>query len=257
MMGKKHVWYWVLVINTHMDQGLRNGIIQWCRKHVMRRVNVIFFSEVSNVPLLRDMLGPDWWIVSADSETSGTNYVALKDKSRWERPEVWDKEARHGSRHGRSTRGIRAWDRKARRHVVFSSLHPDPLGLGFRHADPGARAVHIRQVEDTVDFHKDQGTVGAVDISAGDANESLDLKAVLTYPKALKVKSAVAQFATAGMYPSHRTADNVDGQLRLMEAFIGKEPYVEVTRSEAVDPTVKGMDHEVRAVWIKVRKGAR
>lgn len=257
MMGKKHVWYWVLVINTHMDQGLRNGIIAWCRKHVMRRVNVIFLSEVSNVPLLRDMLGPNWWLVSADSKTSGTNYLALKDRSRWSEPQVWDKEAKHGSRHGRSTRGIRAWDKKARRHVVFSSLHPDPLGLGFRHADAGARGVHIQQVEDTVRFHEDEGRDGDVHISAGDANESLDLKAVLTYPKALKAKSAVAQFAQAGMFPSHKMADITSGALRLMEAFISRKPYVEVTRSAAVDPTVKGMDHEVRAVWVKVLKGAR
>jgi hypothetical protein len=259
-MIRKYAHYRILVINTHMGFALKGGIIRWCLKNFMRRANIMLFQEVSvkdDLPLLMRLLPPGWRLFPDDSRTSGTNYIAIKMGKRFSKATMVDVDARFGSKHGRSTRGVVVWDRQAGRWIVISCLHPDPLGRGFEHADMVARGRHIKQVKDTIQFHHVNSIESAIHISGGDVNEQMAPSTWMDLPNGLFDLSAGRMFEKAGMKQSARLAKNSTGPVRLMEVFITDDDDVKVQRSAREDTGVEGMDHEVLGVWLKVRRVPR
>ncbi len=254
---KRYSWYRILVINAHIGAAIEGGIISWCRQNLMRSANMIFFQEISlrHIPALKQALGPEWKVHFILSGTSGTNYIALKG-DRFSLQERIDRDVRFGSKHGRSTRGVVVWDSVAKRMLLLTVIHPDPLGEGFVNANVIARGRHIKQVQNTTSTHEsiEDQYDNLVHISAGDINESCDPNVYDKYPDELYKKSAPVLYSRAGMRGT-AAGNKTKGPLHLMELFFKRFELRRALRVEA--PEWTHMDHEVLAVWGRVEKGVK
>lgn len=257
-----YVKYRVLVINVHADQGLKYNIIAWCLRNVSRRANIMFFCEVRSRKLLQSKLGDRWMIIPLYDKTRANNYVAVKQNRGGDRFQVvsWeDDDISFGSQYDRAMRGAVLHDRKLRRLLVLSSMHPDPMGLGLEGAPDSVRNRHVRQVQNHVGYHKrvadelplDQP---AIHLCGTDANESTDPQKYNSYSKADRMDSAPYQFLSLADMRLSSWSGKSKGPRKLLGLFVSRLRIVEVLSRRGIVTPVPMMDHEIDYTVLRVKK---
>lgn len=257
MALRKHYMIRHAAINTHVNQGLKNGIFPYVlRRHPL--LNLITWQESHSEAALNDALPPGWlhWPRRQPGEDTGKGgneagtFVSWKDSRFLFQGGVnWD--IGFGNWPRRMT-GVILMDKRTHHLVFISSHHPDPLNpRDWDDANAHVKQTHIRQVAQFVKWHasnmKDDGFQFErhIHISSGDTNEVV---AALNHPD-----DALHQFRDARMHPTFLTARRTTGPVRLMNIFTNhNSPSHEVLWHKAYETGVRGMDHEVVVVGIKV-----
>lgn len=243
----------VAAINSHVNIGLRNGVIEWTlRKH--RRVVILLLSECTDEQEIAKHLPAHWdtWPEKQPGEKRGAGgneagtYVAYNTR-RFLFMDGINDNLSFGKWPRRLT-GAVLFDKRTRRLVFVSAHHPDPLNpRDWDDANAQVIRRHVRQVSAFVDWHSQHRHPNHLNISGGDTNENLS---VLDHPD-----SADRQFRRAGMFPTFRTAKIRSGPVRLMNIFTNnRSGNHEVIAHRSYDTGIKGMDHEVVVSRLKVRR---
>lgn len=235
--------------NGHVGIAFRNGALPFLARH--GRFDVAFLQECRNVAdVKRDLPPSKWHYAPVEQPRKGTTYVVAR-KRRFDLLGVENLDVTFGEQHERRLVVATLRDKRTRRVVVATSLHVAPLGQGFEHAHPGARARHEKQVQAYAD-RMAEVPVGAVAVLGGDVNERLWQDAGL--PRHLRERSVVGRMAEAGLLPTFKVAGQGAG---LDEIFFRPDPYVRLVKRERVEVPVKGGDHPAVKATFRIRKAKR
>lgn len=253
-LKRKFYWLRTAAINTHVNQGLKHGVIQWLlKRHPF--MHLILLQESHNEAALNAALPKGWdhWPKRQPGEDTGQegneagNYIAYNtNRLTFQGGVNWDIGF---GKWPRRMVGAIFFDKKTHRLLFVSSHHPDPLNP--RDWSNAHTHNHIRQVGTFVRWHQSRLDEHAghvlhdLHISGGDTQEVV---AVLR-----DEDSALNQFGELGMVPTSMSADSKHGPNRLMNIFTNHRAWVGWHKS--YDTGIKNMDHEVIVCGIKVPVG--
>ncbi len=231
----------ILTWNTRIGLGFTADTWEWVRKNIPV-LHVILLQEIRDVYEVANVLGPDWFVwPQRNPGRKATTMVAIRrrrfkllDSHNW---------PLHIGKHDREITTVLVDDKRSNRHMLFGSLHVDPLGKGFLGANVMARARHIKQVRAWAKYilgYRSQKD-GRLPFVGGDFNEQMDGedRVAKVEPK-MASETAIAQFRSVGMVAAHR----ISGQTADFDDVFGLNSVPVVRRRTVEIPRhVDGAEH--------------
>jgi len=242
----------VLTWNVRIGLGFTWATWDWVL-HNLPRLHVVFLQEVRDFGRVQEIMGDAWIVFPLHRIEKGGCVVAVRAG----RFNVLRRthQAITSAKHQRHIVALAVEDKRTKRHGLFGSLHVDPLGEGFVHADARARRRHIRQVREWARF------VGSwfrlvpdgIVVVGGDVNEQMGAEENVAklLPKHVD-DTAMAQLRDAGLRPAHIERKQ-KGAVKFDDAFAGGRGIKAVQRLQFKIPhNVQGAEHlDHRLVFVQ------